>query len=74
MSTANFQTQFYNTLSTHYTDVNSITCSSISGTWAGWSGDRIPVGSKIFRIHPDWPWGPPSLLYNGCWVSFMKVK
>jgi len=20
---------------------------------------------EIFRIWPDWPWGPPSLLYNG---------
>jgi hypothetical protein len=32
----------------------------------GWqSGDRIPVGGQIFRACPDWPWGPPSLLYNG---------
>jgi hypothetical protein len=29
------------------------------------SGDRIPVGSEIFRTCPDQPWGPPSLLYNG---------
>ena len=21
-------------------------------------------GGEIFRIRPDWPWGPPSLLYN----------
>jgi hypothetical protein len=27
-------------------------------------GDRIPVGSEIFRTCPDRPWGPPSLLYN----------
>jgi len=26
--------------------------------------DRIPVGGEIFRTCPDWPWGPPSLLYN----------
>ena len=32
---------------------------------AGRSGDRIPVGGEIFRTCPDWPWGPPSLLYNG---------
>jgi len=32
---------------------------------AGRSGDRIPVGSKIFRTCPDRPCGPPSLLYNG---------
>ena len=24
-----------------------------------------PAGSKIFHTCPDWPWGPPSLLYNG---------
>ena len=22
-------------------------------------------GGEIFRTHPDWPWGPASLLYNG---------
>jgi len=32
---------------------------------AGRFGDRIPVGGGIFRTCPDWPWGPPSLLYNG---------
>jgi hypothetical protein len=32
---------------------------------AGRSGDRIPVGSEIFRACPDRPCGPPSLLYNG---------
>ena len=31
----------------------------------GRSGDQIPVGSEIFRTCPDWPWGPPRLLYNG---------
>jgi hypothetical protein len=24
-----------------------------------------PGGGKIFRTCPDWPWGPPSFLYNG---------
>ena len=24
---------------------------------------------EIFRTHLDWPWGPPSLLYNGYRVS-----
>jgi hypothetical protein len=24
-----------------------------------------PGGGEIFRTPPDWPWGPPSLLYNG---------
>jgi hypothetical protein len=32
---------------------------------AGRSGDRIPVGSEIFRTRPDRPWGSPSVLYNG---------
>ena len=26
--------------------------------------DRIPVGGGIFRICPDRPWGPPTLLCN----------
>ena len=40
------------------------------GDWlrVGLSGDRIPVGSEIFRTCPDRPSGPPSLLYNGYWV------
>ena len=25
-------------------------------------------GDQIFRTCPDRPWGPPSLLYNGCRV------
>jgi hypothetical protein len=33
-----------------------------------------PGGGEIFRTHPDWSWGPPSLLYNGYWVSFPGVK
>ena len=24
-----------------------------------------PGGGEIFRTRPDWPWGPPSFLYNG---------
>jgi len=23
------------------------------------------VGGEISRAYPDWPWSPPSLLYNG---------
>jgi len=29
--------------------------------------DRIPVGTR-FSAHPDRPWDPVSLLYNGYWV------
>jgi len=36
--------------------------------WAGWSGDQIPLRDEIFHTRPDWPWGPPSLPYNGYWV------
>jgi hypothetical protein len=31
-------------------------------------------GSMTFCTHPDRPWGPPSLLYNGYRVSFSGVK
>jgi hypothetical protein len=31
-------------------------------------------GDEIFRIRPDRPWDPPSLLYNGYPVSFPEVK
>ena len=27
-----------------------------------------PGGGEIFRVCPDRPWGPPSLLYNRYWV------
>jgi hypothetical protein len=31
-------------------------------------------GGKILRTLPDQPWGPPSLLYNGYRVSFLRLK
>jgi len=37
------------------------------GLRARQSGDRIPVGAR-FSAHPDQPWGPPRVLYNGYWV------
>jgi hypothetical protein len=41
----------------------------------GWKVEGLnPGGGEIFRICPDWPWGPPSLLYNGYPVSFLGVK
>ena len=36
--------------------------------WTVWVSNS--GGSEIFRACPDWPWGPPSLLYNGCRVFF----
>ena len=36
------------------------------GLAMGWTvRGSNPGGGKIFRTCPDWPWGPPSLLYNG---------
>jgi len=35
------------------------------------------IGSRwdeIFPIDSDRSWGPPSLLYNGDWVSFPEAK
>ena len=32
------------------------------------------VWGEIFCTCPDWPWGPPSLLYNGFQISFPGVK
>ena len=32
-------------------------------------GGRIPVECEIFRTRPNRPWGPSSLLYNGCRIS-----
>ena len=29
---------------------------------------------RDFPHHPDRPWAPPSLLYDGSWVSFPMVK
>jgi hypothetical protein len=39
--------------------------SAVGSLQAGQSGVRIPVGGDIFHTHPDWPWGPPRLLYYG---------
>jgi len=33
-----------------------------------------PYGQTIFQTHLEQPQGPPSLLYNGYWVSFPGVK
>jgi len=31
------------------------------------------LGGKIFHTCPDWPWGSPSLLWNGTW-AFLGVQ
>jgi hypothetical protein len=35
----------------------------VASRWKGRGSN--PSGGKIFRTSPDWPWGPPSPLYNG---------
>jgi hypothetical protein len=48
---------------------------SVVGIATGWTvRGSNPAGGEIFRNHPDRPWGPPSLLYNGYRVSFPGVK
>jgi hypothetical protein len=42
--------------------VGIVTCYELDGLGieSQWGG--------IFCTRPDWPWGPPILLYNGYWV------
>jgi len=47
----------------------------VKGLATGWTVIRSNCsGSEIFHTHPDWPWGPASLLLNGYWVSFPRIK
>ena len=47
----------------------------VTVTCYGLDSPGIKSGQEeIFRTHPDWPWGPPSLLYNGYWLPFPGVK
>jgi hypothetical protein len=47
---------------------------SSAWNWTVWGSNRsgIEVFSVLY-ICPDWPWGPPILLYSGHWVS-LRVK
>jgi len=44
----------------------------VAGSWeqsaVGWTvwGSNTG-GGKVFHACLDWPWGPPNLLYCGCW-------
>jgi hypothetical protein len=41
----------------------------------GWTAQGLnSTASKIFHTHPDQPWGPPNLVLNGYWFSFLGVK
>ena len=47
---------------------------SVQRLATGWTvRGSNPGGSEIFRTRPHRPWGPPSLLYNGCRV-FLGCK
>jgi hypothetical protein len=50
--------------------LNSGSGSSVGkATGYGLDGPGIePSGGAVFRTRPDRPWGPSSLLYNGCRV------
>jgi len=42
---------------------------------AGRSRVQIPVRARdfsLFQKHPDQLWGLPSLLFDGCWCSFLE--
>jgi len=72
---ARMSTEFRNTLKneTHFSSISI--CTSYLGAGIAQLVSRLAtswtdrgshhVGSEIFRIHPDRPWGSPSLLYNG---------
>ena len=48
---------------------------SVQWLAVGWTVPRSDPGwGEIFVTCPDRPWGPPSLLYNGCRVSSAEVK
>jgi hypothetical protein len=34
----------------------------------------VPCSPHYFINGPDRPWGPPTLLYNGYWVCFTRLK
>jgi hypothetical protein len=43
--------------------------------YTGWTvRGSNPGGGEIFRTRSEWPWGPPSLLYNGYRPPFPGVK
>ena len=53
-----------------YTNFSNLRTLSTDWTIRGSNSDE----GEIFHTRPDLPWGPPSLLYNGYWVSFPGVK
>ena len=44
----------------------AVIAQSVQRLAMGWTVRRSSRGGgEIFHTHPDWPWGPPSLQYNG---------
>jgi hypothetical protein len=43
---------------------SSVSIATDYGLVWGWN----PSGGEIFRMCPDQPWGPPSLLYSVYWA------
>ena len=49
----------------------------INLSWAGWLQVQTPVGGKrsaLLHANSDWPWGQPTLWYNGYCGFFLRVK
>ena len=38
---------------------------SVQQLTTGWTVQGSSPSGARFSVRPDWPWGPPSLLYNG---------
>ena len=48
---------------------------SVERLTTGWTvRGSNPGGGEVFCTRPDWPWGLPSLLYDGYRVTFPGVK
>jgi len=52
--------------------LSRVSVDGIATGWTVWGSN--PGEGEIFRTRPDRPWGPPSLLCNGHWVSVPGVK
>ena len=59
----------------HFTFLDFITVLFDKATHYGLDGPGSESwGGENSRTHPDLPWGPSSLLFNGYWVSFSGIK
>jgi len=59
----------------HYRTLWATIPRSVQSLTRGWTVREMnPSEGQIFHAHPDWPWGPPSLLHNGYHISFPWLK